>query len=157
MNNNKKEEEALRREQYHRSKELAKTFYGHFLISYLNRNNPDPSWKEIDSPLKDGTKWIRHTLANPTLEHFNEAVQDVAAGAFQVPLCSEHPLIPLSKGEENDIVIEGNKIKQEDGHSFIYLKIVEKLANNPTITVLYECRHCGLWRLEEKSSDWKGE
>ena len=156
-NISEEEKEAARREWNYRQKELAKTFYEHFLVSYLNRNNPDPSWKEVDSPLGDGMKMRRHTLDNPTLEHFNEAVQHVAAGSFQLPLCSENPTIPLAKGEENDIVIEGNKIKQEDGHSFVYLKIVEKLADNPTMTILYECRHCGLWRLEEKPSDWKGE
>ena len=40
----------------------------------------------------------------------------------------------------------GRKTKY-NGHNFTYQRIVER--SNSTITVLYECTECGLWRLEE--------
>jgi hypothetical protein len=160
-NMSEEEKEAARREWNDGQKELTKKFYEHFLDSYLNRNNSDPSWYKTKHP--DGSYTVKHILANPTLEHFNEAVKQLAY-PFKVPLCSEDPSIPLVKGQEDDIIIEGNKIKQEEGHSFTYQRIVEKVTkvdkktNKPkTMTALYECRHCGLWRLEEKPSNWKGD
>lgn len=123
-----------------RNKELAKDYFPVCLDSYINRNIPD--WGEEITP--SGMHRIQQKLATPTIKGFNHTVLQFAA-LFGMKLCQ--PISDFSINLEHEIKYKG--------HNFTYLKIVEKLTN--TITVLYECTKCGLWRLEEKPSDWNGD
>jgi len=122
----------VEREHIIRCKEIAKASFEWCLKSYLNRNIPN--WGEEITP--EGMHISPHKLSDPTIEGFNDAVQKFA-GAFIMGFCES-----LSSTSE-DI---GRKIKY-NGHNFTYQRIVER--SNSTITVLYECTECALWRLEE--------
>ncbi len=65
-NMSEEEKEAAWREWNDGQKELTKKFYQHFLVSYLNRNNPDPSWYNTKHP--DGSYMIKHKLRTKSVK-----------------------------------------------------------------------------------------